>query len=466
MLVALVACASTVPPVDAQIVPAAGTSLPGSTNPFLGSVPPASETNVPASLTIRDAITRALEHNLGLLLSEQAGERARGARWTALSALLPRVDGHVGERRQVTNLAAFGFPLPAGTPSIVGPFNVFDARVSVQQTVLDFRALNDLRAERHNLAAADYTIRSARDLVVLVTANAYLQALAAAARAESAHAQLRTAEALHRQAANLKAGGLVAGIDVLRAELQASTQRQRDTAATHAAEKARLQLARIVGLPPGHAFALVDEMPDVPAPSVSVDSAIARALETRPDYLAAQARVRAAEAVRAAAAGESLPSVRVNADYGAIGLSPSTAEPTYLIAGTVSVPLFEGGRRRGRLQDADATLRSRRAEADSLRGEIDYDVRTAFLDLQSTQEQLTVAASARELADRQLTQARDRLAAGVANTVEVVQAQEAVAFSSEQYIGALYGFNIAKAVLARSMGIAERTADTYLGGIR
>jgi len=188
--------------------------------------------------------------------------------------------------------------------------------------------------------------------------------------------------------------------------------------------------------------------------------------QTIEPYLAAQARVRAAEAVRAAAAGESLPSVRVNADYGAIGLSPSTAEPTYLIAGTVSVPLFEGGRRRGRLQDADATLRSRRAEADSLRGEIDYDVRTAFLDLQSTQEQLTVAASARELADRQLTQARDRLAAGVANTVEVVQAQEAVAFSSEQYIGALYGFNIAKAVLARSMGIAERTADTYLGGIR
>ena len=111
-------------------------------------------------------------------------------------------------------------------------------------------------------------------------------------------------------------------------------------------------------------------------------------------------------------------------------------------------------------------LRTRRAEADNLRSEIDYDVRSAFLDLKATEEQLTVASAARDLADRQLQQARDRLAAGVANTIEVVQAQEAVALASEQYISALYGFNIAKAVLARGMGIAEEAARQYIGGMR
>lgn len=452
------------PPTPAQAQASAGPPLAG--NPFLASVPTGTATPASRRVTIGEAIGQALEHNLGLLIADHASSRAQAARWTALSALLPNVSGRVAESRQVNNLAAFGFPLPAGTPSIVGPFNVFDARVSVQQAVFDLRALNGVRAERHNVVAADYAYKSARDVVVLAAGNAYLQALAAAARLESAQAQLRTADALLSQAANLKAGGLVAGIDVLRAELQVSTQRQRTSAAQNAAERARLQLARLIGLPPGQPIDLVDELPDLPLPVLSVEAAIAQALATRPDYLAAQERLRAAEAERAAAASDALPTVRVNADYGTIGPSPSSAARTYALSGAVSVPIFDGGRRRGRLLDADSVVRTRRAEADSLRGEIDYDVRTAFLDLATTESQLAVAGTARELADRQLTQARDRLAAGVANTIEVVQAQEAVALASEQYITALYGFNIAKAVLARGLGVAEEAARQFIGGIR
>ena len=156
----------------------------------------------------------------------------------------------------------------------------------------------------------DLSTKSARDVVVLVAANAYLQALAAAARADSAQAQLRTAQALLQQATDLKAGGLVAGIDVLRAQLQVSTQRQRTTAATNNADKARLQLARVIGLPPGQAFTLVDELPPIPSPDVTLEGAIAQALATRPDYLAAVERVRAAEASRQAVSAELLPSVR------------------------------------------------------------------------------------------------------------------------------------------------------------
>lgn len=466
LLVATLAMSGLVSPVAAQSPASGGLASPLSTNPFLGGVPTGAVSPEPLRLTVGDAIGRALEHNLGLLLAEDGASRAQAGRVLALSALLPNVNGRVAENRQVVNLAAFGFPLPAGTPTLVGPFNVFDARVSVQQSLLDFRALNDLRAERHAVAAADLSTKSARDVVVLVAANAYLQALAAAARADSAQAQLRTAEALFSQATNLKAGGLVAGIDVLRAELQVSTQRQRATAAANSSDKARLQLGRVIGLPPGQAFTLVEELPNVPAPTMSLEMAIDQALKSRPDYLAAQERVRAAESSRQAAVSESLPSIRVSADYGAIGLTPSTVERTYSVAGAVTVPIFQGGRRRGRLLDTDAVLRSRKAEADNLRSEIDYDVRAAFLDLKATEEQLTVATSARELADRQLTQARDRLAAGVANTIEVVQAQEAVSLASEQYIAALYGFNIAKAVLARGMGIAEEAARQYIGGIR
>jgi outer membrane protein TolC len=465
---AIAACGVGAPAVAHAQAASTTTRVPSSvsSSPFLGSVPAATATPETIRLTFGDAIERALERNLGLLLAEHETERAQGGRWLALSALLPDITGSLRESRQITNLAAFGFPLPAGIPPVVGPFNVFDARISVEQPVLDLRATNQLKAERHTIAAADHSYRSARDLVVLATANAYLQALSASARLQTTQAQLATAEALETLANDLKAGGLVAGIDVLRARLQTSTERQRVTGTRNDAEKAKLQLARVVGLPTGQGFTLVEELPDVPDPDTSLETAVEQAMRTRPDYLAALERVHAAEAVRQAAVSEAMPSVHVHADYGALGLAPSNAERTYTLAGTLEVPIFQAGRRRGQIQQADAALRSRQAEAGDLKANIYYEVRTALLDLSATREQMTVATEARDLAAQQLTQARDRLAAGVANTIEVVQAQEAVSLASEQYIAALYGFNLSKAVLARSVGTAEAAARQYIGGVR
>jgi outer membrane protein TolC len=414
-------------------------------------------------LSIVEAIGRALEYNLGVLTSQDALGRARGARWRALSGLLPNVNGRLSETRQQVNLAAFGFPLPAGIPSLVGPFNVFDARVFLSQAIVDLHALNDLRAENHNIAAAEYSYQSARDLVVLVAANAYLQALAAGSRGEAVRAQVQTAQALYTQAGDLRQGGLVAGIDVLRAEFELNAERQRSTAAQNDFEKAKLQLAHIIGLPLGQAFTLVDELPNVPVPEMTIEEALERAYKARPDYQAALARVRAAEAARAAIAGERLPSVRVTADYGDIGLSPGDSHGTFSIVGALNVPIFQGGRTRGRLLEADAELRSRKAEAESLRAAIYYDVRTAFLDLQASSEQFQVATRGRDLAATTLTQSRDRFAAGVASNIEVIQAQEAVAVANEQYINALYLYNVAKALLARGLGVAEQATRQYLG---
>jgi outer membrane protein TolC len=469
--VLLLASVSAVPSANAQ-APAsvsAGSSrstLSLQTSPFLGGVPTGTATADAIPLSILDAITRSLEHNLGLLNAEESVGRAQGERWMALADLLPNVNGRVAENRQKVNLAAFGFPLPAGTPTLVGPFNVFDARVNLSQSVFDLRALNAARAESHNVAAARFNVRSARDLVVLVSGNLYLQSLAATARVQSAQAQVQTAQATFNQATSLKESGIVAGIDVLRAEVQLGSERQRLTAAQNDLEKTKLQLARVIGLPPGQAFTLSDELPFVPFPEMSLEQALDRAYKARPDYLAAQERLKAAEAERQSAVGEWLPSVRVTADYGRIGLTVADAESTYSLAGSLNIPIFNGGRTRGRIIQADADLRMRRSELDDLRSGIDFDVRSAFLDLRASTEQLQVATRSRELAAQQLTQARDRFAAGVASNLEVIQAQEAVAASSEQYIGALYSFNVAKALLARDLGVAEEMARQVLGGVR
>ena len=442
------------PPVSTRLPPA----------PFLGSVPKGTATAEPITLTVLDAINRALDNNLGVLLSDDAKGRAAGARWRALGALLPDVVGRATATRQLIDLAAYGFPLPEGIPAVVGPFNLFDVRAYGSMPIYDLRALNDLRAERHNVAAADHTYKSARELVVLVAANGYLQALAASARADSARAQRDTAQALFDQATDLRANGLAAGIEVLRAQVELDQERQRVTASQNDFEKAKLQLARIVGLPLGQPFTLVSELPDVPVPDLTLESALEQAYRLRPDYLAALERVKAAEAARAAAVGDMSPSVHLNADYGELVASTSS-HITFAIVGAINVPIFQGGKR-GKLMEADADLRSRRSEADDLKAAIYYDVKTTFMDLQANGEQLQVATRARDVAQTALTQSRDRFAAGVTNNLEVVQAQEAVSRANEQYINALYSYNVDKALLARNLGDAEQAVRRYLGGPR
>jgi len=424
-------------------------------SPFLGGIPTGTPTSEPLQLSLRDAVQRALEHNLGTIVAEERTASALGARTRAFGDLLPEVTGSVSEARKTTNLEAFGFPLLAGFPRVVGPFNLFDARIYASQAVIDLRASNDARAAEHELAATRHDSRDTRDLVALVAGNLYLQAIIANVRAESVRTQRDTADALYRQAANLRQSGLVAGIDVVRAEVRLATERQRSTAAENEFQKAKLQLARAIGLPPRQEFVLTDTVPYSPAPVITLEAALERAYRQRPDYLALVERVEAADAARRSVAGELLPSVRVSGDYGAIGLTATTALPTFNVAGTVNVPLFEGGRVRGRLAQAESELRLRRAEAESARAGIYYEVQTAFLDLQASEEELKTATRGRELADQQLTQSRDRFAAGVASNIEVIQAQEAVALSSEQYIGALFRFNVAKTMLARSVGAIE-----------
>lgn len=431
-----------------------------SASPFLGGVPSGAATGQTLTITVIDAIYRALEHNLGVLSAEEALGRARGSQWEKLSDLLPNVSGRVDETREKINLAAFGFGAPGGPafpgiPDVVGPFNVFDARVYLSQSVFDLEQINTAREQSHLVEAARLTHHSARNFVIHVAGNAFIQALAGKARVDAARAQLETADALYKQAQDLKQGGLVAGIDVLRAQVQLNTQQQRATAANNDFEKMKLTLARIIGLPLGQPFELDPNIPEVPVADTSMEQLVELALKTRPDYQAALERVHAAESNRASIVGSNLPSFHVTADIGEIGLSAGSVKSTYTVVGGLNVPIFNGGNTHGKLVTADADLRARRSEAEDLRASIYYEIRGALLDLQATGEQLRVATSARDLAAQELTQARDRFTAGVGNNLEIVQAQEAVALASEQFISAQYGYELAKGALVRGTGTTE-----------
>ena len=111
---------------------------------------------------------------------------------------------------------------------------------------------------------------------------------------------------------------------------------------------------------------------------------------------------------------------------------------------------------------ADSALEQRKAELADLGGKIDDQVRTAFFNLKSSSELVGVTKSNIDLANQTLAQAQDRFRAGVADNLEVVQAQESVASANQSYIASLYAFNLAKISLAQAIGVAEQSALQYL----
>ena len=435
-----------------------------SQSPFLGSAPPGPAQPGELSLSLADAINRGLKYNLGILMSDQATEQARGARIRALSRLLPQISAGASESSEQINLKALGFPDFPGVPPIIGPFGVFDVRGYLDQPILDLKDLHLEKAESENLKAAHYTYQNARDLVVLVSANLYLQAIAGSSRVHAAQAEQDTAQAVYDRAVDMKKAGMVPGIDVLRSQVELQAERQRLIYLKNQYETEKLALARGIGLPVAQKFRLTDTVPYTPPPPISLDGAIARALATRADYKSLQAQVRAAESLKKAARSERLPSLNFHGDYGDIGPAPGNSHGTFTVAANVKIPIFQGGKVRGDVMQADALLKQRQSQLEDMKNNIEYQVRTALLDLTSSEDQVHVAKDTKGLADEQLKQARDRFAAGVVNSLEVVQAQEAVAAADESYISSLYRYNVAKASLARAMGLADVAFKQMTGG--
>jgi outer membrane protein TolC len=432
----------------------------------MGSVPAGQPVADTLRLTLADAVSRGLANNLAGVLGRQAVDAAGGTRRLALSGLLPTVVGHVSQTQEKLNLEAFGFPIPAGMSPIVGPFNVFDARLSVSQSIFDLSAIETARAGSQVATAAEASYADTRDTVVLVCASMYLRAVIGGGLIDAVRAQLQTAELLHARAVDMKAAGVVAGIDVLRAEFELQAQKQRLIVVENEVAKQKLALARAIGLPLGQKFELVDTAPYVALEEQPLDELLTEAYNRRSDLKSAAAVLRAAEATRQAILGEALPSFRFAADYGDIGNTVNSAKATFTVGVQLRVPLFQGGRVRGRLQQADAGLAAERAKVEDLRGRIEYEVRTAHLDLAAADERVGVARRGMDLAGQQLTQAQDRFSAGVANNLEVVQAQEAVAGATDSYLASLYAHNLAKLSLARALGVIEEAAGQYLGGIK
>lgn len=417
----------------------------------------------PLELSLRRAVEIAIspEGNTRIQLSAEALKQAQTRSAQARAALLPDLSASVGGQNLTRNLAAMGIniavPIPGFQfPAFVGPFTTMDARVSASQSVFDFSSIRRLQASRVGVSAAKSDAAGAGEQVAAQVARAYLAAGRGDADVETAKANVTLSEAVLKQAENQKAAGTGTGIEITRAKVQLANDRQRLLVAGNARSGAHLQLLRVMGLRLDIELELTDKLQYVPVDAVTMDQAKTQALKERADFKAQQEKESAARLSASAAKLERLPTVAAFGDYGSSGTGFDNSLPTRTYGISLRVPVFDGGRRDARRAESASQYRAEQVRTNDLKEQIELDVRLALDGLGSAGEQVKVAKEGLALAENELTQARRRYEAGVANSLEVTDAQTRLARARDNQTVALYSYNVARIDLAQAMGAVRR----------
>jgi outer membrane protein TolC len=299
---------------------------------------------------------------------------------------------------------------------------------------------------------------------VFAIGTAYFQVAASTARVETAKAQVEAARELDQLTANRVKSEVSPEIESLRAQVERQSAEQRLTNVSNQLEIDKLTLARITGLAIDQQFEVTDQPSPVRVVDLTLEAATADALEARADLASAGVAMRAAEFTLRAEKARRLPVLSLAANYGGGGRNIGNLSPVYELGANISVPIYTGGRISAEIERAQADFERRCSEYEDLRGRIAYDVRVAWLAVNASKSSVRVAENNRALAQRALDQSRDRYTNGVTNYLELVQAQEAVTASDENYIQSLYSLNVATISLARALGAAETRLPQLLEG--
>jgi outer membrane protein TolC len=409
-------------------------------------------------LTLDQAVALALKQNTTAQIAVLSAAQSEQDQKIAMSALLPQAQLGVTEQWQRINiLAQFGgtriFP---GFPAHVGPYSTFSAGPSFNGPVFDLTLFRRYQASRNAANASRAESLSTREQVILLVVSQYIGTLRSMADVQASQSRVDLAQALYNQAADLQKEGVGTGIDTLRANVELQNENQRLLEAQATRETSLFGLSRLLNLDPRQQIELGDSLSFFDTPQPDVAASIEEGLSARHEWKSLQEQMRAAENQRKAAFAERLPAVHFSGSWEQFGTEPVSVIPTYTYAGTVSVPLFTGGRIRAETVRADLDIQKLRQQQADLRNQIALDVKTALINLDSARSQVRVANLGVQLSREEVDQARDRFNAGVANNIEVIQAQDSLARANDNQIAALYRFNQARADLARSIGQMEK----------
>jgi outer membrane protein TolC len=462
-------------PVGAQTQTSNPSDLPQAPVPNIAQLPGGLQVERPVPgalpLNLDDAIDRGLKRNLQMELIIQNERMVHGELLTVENSLLPNLTAKGNlEAAQIdlaalgfrgSSLAAFGID-PSTFPTIV-KVNTAEAQISMNQQLFNVPAYYLYRSAQKAATAANFSTLNVRGGVTLAVGTQYLLALADASQIENAKALEKADEVAYQQAKDSHDAGVATNLDMLRARVQLQTQQQTVINDENAFAKDKISLNRLIGLPADQEITLTDTAPYAEFAELPLPDAMRLAFERRKDLLTLQAQLDVATRAQKAVKAERLPTLAFDGFYGVLGEIGGLYHGVFSATGKVSVPVFEEGQLRGEGEVAAAQVIALRQQIESLQVSIEWQIRSAMLDVQSSNELVKVARSNVDLATQEVQDASDRFRAGVDDNLPVVQAQAVLAAAQSQLVQTLYQYNQSKLQLARNTGVVESQYKVYLG---
>jgi outer membrane protein TolC len=451
------------------------TELPAAPVPNLAKLPKGIVVDHPAPgvlpLSLDDAIDRGEKHNLQMLLTQQNERMVHGELLTVENSLLPSLTAKGNLEAQQIDLAALGFRpselfkfgINPATFATIVKVNTAEAQISMNQQLFNVPAYYLYRSAQKAASAANLTTLNVRGAVTLQVGSQYLLALADAAQIENARALEKADQVAYQQAKDSHDTGVGTNLDMLRALVQLQTQQQAVINNENAFAKDKIALNRLIGLPADQEISLTDTAPYAEFAQLPLDDAMKLAFQRRKDLLSLEAQLEVATRARTAVKAERLPTLAFDGYYGVLGEVGGLFHGVFAATGKVSVPVFEEAQLRGENEVAQAQVIALRQQIESLRVSIEWQIRSAMLDVQSSNELVKVARSNVDLASLEVSDASDRFKAGVDDNLPVVQAQAELAQAQSRLVETLYEYNQSKLMLARNTGVVESQYKVYLG---
>ncbi len=406
-------------------------------------------------LTLRDAVATALKENPQVQIATLNFAESHQDQSIARSALLPQAGVEVLDRATRFDLyAEFGSKFP-GIPEHAGPFQFFQAGPSMSMPLLDFTLWRRWQAAHQGVNASQADESTVHEQIVLLVVSQYLSGMRANAAVKAAQSRVDLAQALYDQASDLQKHGAGTGIDTLRANVELQNEKQHLLEAQTQQKVALYGLARLLNLDPHRDIELADSPGFYETPEIDETQSLEQAYGERPEMKTLLARVQEAELARRGASESRLPTLNFYGTWGEQGLSAPSAIPAYIYQVTVDVPLFTGGRIHADIAKDNIEIKKLNAQEADLRNQIALEVKTSVAQLDAARHEVDVANLGLNLAHEEVSQARDRFQAGVANNIEVVNAQDALARANDNQIEALYRYNQSRADFSRAIGQIE-----------
>jgi len=398
-------------------------------------------------LSLRDAMKAAVDENPTVQLFRERVIQAEDQAFTQLGTLLPNISATASAARRRFFLGSF-----AGSPGVSRPRDFYEARVSLTQSIFSLSLIQKWRAARANVEVSNLDSATTRMDTMAIVGLAYLETLRAQAAGKARVADVTLNNELLRLAVERKYAGMATSLDVIRAKVQLENEKQRLLVARNDHDRAKLNLIRAMGVSFDVSLVLTDELILHKVPEQTIDEALQVATENRVEFKAQKKRERLAELSLSSVTMERVPSLIGGGDVGMIGNQIPDALTTDNVQLLLSIPIFDGGQREGRISESRSLVRQEAIRTRDIRYQVALEVRDALLTLDSTQQQIAVAQEGLRLSLKELDLARQRFAVGVATNIEVTTAQTSVAQARDNLIEGLFNFNASRVNLARAQG--------------